>query len=138
MLWTLPSSLQSMQVSHPCVCIGHPTLNVLQSWRIYVVLTFKNRDVDYALIADKTRWWPMHTRRLSNRPLILPSVNSQKCFCKEATKEKSWSAFKKVTCPCNPHRIGTLEVDLQRLHDDAQRQRLSCKSFSYPFKLGYR
>ena len=47
--------------------------------------------------------------------------DSWRRFCEEATEENLWDAFKKVTRARGSRRIDTLEVDGQRLYDDARK-----------------
>ena len=56
-------------------------------------------------------------------------------FCEEATEETLWDAFKKVTRARGPRRIGTLEVDGQRLYDDAQKAPVLMQSFFPPLRV---
>ena len=69
-----------------------------------------------------------HQRAL-RQAIATAKHDSWRRFCKKATEENLWSAFKKVTRAHGPHKIGTLEVDGQQLYSDVQKATILMQKF---------
>ena len=92
-----------------------------------------------AFIQKRRRWLRTRSRedkvvanahqRALRQAIATAKRDSWRRFCEEASEENLWSAFKKVTRARGPRRIGTLEVDGQQLHSDAQKAAVLMQKF---------
>ena len=104
MRWTLPSSLRSRCVSHSNAHVGHQTHGGLRRSRVYAMLFFRNVDAGSAPAAREDKVVANAHQQALRQAIATAKRDSWRSFCKEATEENLWSAFKKVTRARGPQQ----------------------------------